>query len=98
MKLIFFKPVVPVLDTEHGTVFHTADGFWRDHITPQRCSHLIPQKGLDANGRRRRARMCKNDAVYATYTGAPEDIHRWVDPLCTQHHKIRSTTPPKKEK
>lgn len=93
MKLIFFKPLVPVVQVEHGTVYHSGDGFWRDHIHPQRCSQLIPQKGLTANGRRRPGRMCLNSAMYATYTGAEEEIHKWVDPLCTQHHRKRMTTP-----
>lgn len=87
MKLTYFDAPTPVV--EGSTRFFVASGFWRDHLHPQRCTYLIPQEGLTANGRRRPDRWCKNDAKYATYTGEVEDIHKWLDPLCTQHFKMK---------
>lgn len=95
MKLTYFDAPKPV--REGSTWYFVQSGFWRSPIRPQRCSRMIPQPGLDAAGKKKRDRMCKNDAKYARWWGGTDPIHQWTDPLCTQHYKT-STSTPKKEK
>lgn len=90
MRLTYFE--APVAIKEGSVMFHAKSGFYRNAVDQQRCLTPVKQTGLDAAGRRKRARLCRNQAFYALYLGPSEG---WADPRCTQHfhQTVRKSTP-----